>query len=167
MRPVAIVLLTALLTLVIAALARAPYTPPRSDDAILRFSWRMSVSARENCRPRTQAELDALPVHMRTPEECTRDVARYVLVTRIDGLPVDTVELFRGGVKGDRPIFVLTERTLAPGLHRVHVDLERLTGAGTEALAALDTTLAMHAGAVQLIVFDPDSGRLTARSSAP
>jgi hypothetical protein len=159
-------LCTAVLTLVIAAFARAPYTPPGSDDARIRFSWRMSIAARESCRPRTPAELDALPVHMRTPEICTRDVARYTLITRVGDVGADTIHLVRGGVKGDRPLFVLEERTLSPGAHRIRVDLERTTDV-TEVLATLDTTLVMESGAVQLITLDDTEGRrLVARSPA-
>src|SRR5688572_29218669 len=117
--------LSAALTLPLAALARAPYTPARADDAVLRFSWRMNVTARENCRRHTQAELDALPVHMRTPEVCTRDVARYMLITRVGAAPADTVQLARGGVHGDRPVFVLEERVLPPGEHRIQVAVLR------------------------------------------
>ena len=161
-----IALCTAALTLPIAALARAPYTPPGGAEAGLRFSWRMSVSAKENCRPRTSAELAELPVHMRTPEVCTRDAARYALITRIDDVAADTIQLVRGGVKGDRPLFVLEERTLSPGQYRVRVNLERMTDSGTEVLAALDTLLRMEAGGVQLITLDTEARRLSARSSA-
>lgn len=159
------ILCAVVLTFPIAALARAPYTPPGSGDAILRFSWRMSVSAKENCRLRTQAELDALPVHMRTLEVCTRDDASYLLVSRINGMPADTIHLVRGGVKGDRPLFVLKDRMLPPGRHRVRLELERITDAGTEVLAALDSTLALAEGRVQLVTLDAEARRLTARSS--
>ncbi|CAN5656976.1 hypothetical protein BH23GEM9_BH23GEM9_36210 [soil metagenome] len=160
-----IVLCTALITVPIAALTRAPYTPPGAEAAILRFSWRMSVVAREDCRPRTTQELDALPVHMRTAELCTRDRARYVLITRVDATAPDTLELLRGGVKGDRPLFVLEERTLAPGRHRVAIDLYRLTDNAGELLASLDTVLALEPGEVQLVTLDSEGRRLTVRSS--
>jgi hypothetical protein len=165
MKRVWIALCTAALTLPVAALARAPYSPPGAVDAGLRFSWRMSVSAKENCRPRTPAELAALPIHMRTPEVCTRDVASYALITRIDDITADTIQLVRGGVKGDRPLFVLEERTLSPGRHRVRVHLERMATSGTEILAALDTVLSMDAGAVQLITLESEARRLSAKSS--
>ena len=49
-------LMTALLVLPIAALSRLPYSPAGAEDAVLRLSWRMSVSAKEQCRTRTQEE---------------------------------------------------------------------------------------------------------------
>lgn len=166
MRRLLIVLCTAALVLPIAALARLPYDSAGADDARLRFSWRMSIAAKETCRPRTQAELDALPVHMRTPEVCTRDVADYSLITRVDGLRTDTMELVRGGVKGDRPLFVLEERTLPPGEHRIHVVLERRTATGaTSSLAALDTTLRLRRGHVALVTLDGEAQRLGVRAS--
>ncbi|HSJ10414.1 MAG TPA: hypothetical protein VK928_10885, partial [Longimicrobiales bacterium] len=149
-----VILASAALTLPVAALSRAPWTPPGADTATLRFSWRMSVKAQENCRARTQEELDALPVHMRTPEVCTRDDAAYVLVTRIDDTTPDTVHLLRGGVKGDRPLFVLEERVLPPGVHRVGVELQRITTEGAESMAALDTELELRPGGIALVTLD-------------
>jgi hypothetical protein len=161
-----VVVASALLTLSIAALARAPYTPPGASDAILRFSWRMSASAREHCRPRTQQELDALPVHMRTPDVCTRDTDRYILVTRIDDGVADTLDLVRGGAKGDRPIFVLDERRLSPGTHRVGVELLRLDSAGAATVvASLDSVLVLRRGGVQLVTLQDDGRTLAVRSS--
>jgi hypothetical protein len=161
-----IVLASALTTLSIAALSRAPYSPPGRDDALLRFSWRMSVAAREHCRARTQAELDALPVHMRAPEICTREEATYALVTQIDELDADTLPVARGGAKGDRPIFVLEQRVLTPGSHRVRAHFYRTTNTSdTALLAGLDTTLVMERGGVQLVTLASESRRLTVRTS--
>ena len=169
---------TTAVVLTFAALSRAPYTPPGADAAVLRFSWRMNVAAREDCRPRTQQELDALPAHMRTPEVCTADRATYSLVIRIDATEQDTIDVVRGGVKGDRPLFVLEERRLRPGRHRVEVGLHRVTDTsdrdgrhvegrsrGDELLASLDTVLDLEAGAVQLVTLGGESRNLTVVSS--
>lgn len=166
MRIAILVLCTALLVLGIAGIARAPYTPAGHDQAWLRFSWRMTVAAKEHCRPRTQQELDALPVHMRTPEVCTPDTASYALAVAIDDQPVESIELARGGLKGDRPLFVLEQRALSPGKHRIRVAVERRNGTGTQGLAALDTTLALEHGTVQLITLAADGRTLEARTSA-
>lgn len=163
MRHVAAFAVALAMTVGLAWLARAPFSPPGGEAAVLRLSWRMTVTAKENCRPRTQAELDALPVHMRTPEVCTRDDASYILVSRIDELPPDTSHLIRGGVKGDRPLFVLEDRTLEPGRHRVRIQLERTTAQASELLAAIDSTLMLDAGRVQLISWQEGTDRLRAR----
>ena len=157
-------LATALLTIPIGALSRAPYTPAGAADSRLRLSWRMNVSGMERCRMRTQAELDALPVHMRSPQVCEQDDASYILVTGIDGSAPDTVHLLRGGVKGDRPLFVLEDRTLPAGTHRVRVALERTGGSVPPAvLASLDAEIELAPGSVVLVTLDPDGRTLVVR----
>lgn len=161
MRPLAAAVATALLVLPLAALTRLPYTPPGAGDAMLRLSWRSIVSGSERCRDRTPAELDALPVHMRTPQVCTTDPADYMLTVRVGGVS-DTLRLLRGGVKGDRPLFVLEERRLPAGRESVAVGLLRQAPDGVSVLAALDTVLGFEAGRVRLVTLDPD-GRLVVR----
>lgn len=162
-RAAAMFALSAAVAFGIAALSRAPYSPPGGDAALLRISFRTTVSVRERCRPRTREELDALPVHMRTPEICTAEAATFFLIASIDDARADTLELVRGGVKGDRPLFVLDERPLPPGRHRVRVELLRAgADSGQRVLAALDTVLSLQAGAVGLVTLD-GAGRLVAR----
>lgn len=164
MKAVGMFVCSAAVTLLIAAAARAPYTPPGSEDAVLRFSWRMNVTARENCRARTQQELEALPVHMRAPQICMRDVANYVLVTRVDSGAPDTLPITRGGVKGDRPLFVSEDRTLPPGPASITVELLRTAAGDVAVLARLDTTMTMQSGRIQLVTLDAE-GRLILQSS--
>lgn len=163
MRAASMVLATALLMALLGAFTRLPWTPANADAAMLRFSWRTTVTARESCRARTAEELDALPVHMRTPEVCEPDRASYSLVIRIDDATPDTLHLLRGGVKGDRPLFVLEERTLPPGRHRVSVELLRINGTAEPLAAPLDTVLELSAGTVRLITFDPVARALIVR----
>jgi hypothetical protein len=160
------VAVAALMVLPLAVLSSAPYSPRGADAAVLRLSLRMAIASHEDCRTRTQQELDALPVHMRSPEECTRDAASYEVIARIGPLPPDTIRLARGGARGDRPIFLLNERTLPPGQHRVRVDVQRRNGshATENILAGLDTTLTLERGVVQLVTLDR-GGRLVTRTS--
>jgi hypothetical protein len=163
MRPFTMLLAIAALMLPFAALTRAPWTPPGASDAVLRFSWRMSITAKGECRPRTQAELDALPVHMRTPEACAPDTSTYVLITRLDRGRPDTLHLLRGGVKGDRPLFVLEDRRLPPGHHLLSVQLLRLGIDGTEVLSSLDTALALVPGGITLVTLDAEARKLVVK----
>lgn len=157
--------MTSAFVLLLAGLARAPYQPRGSDEALLRFSWRLPAPVREDCRRRTADELEALPPHMRTAEVCERVVARYAMVTQIGDGAADTIALRGGGVKGDRPLFVLLDRPLEPGRHPVRVTLTRsIPGAASEPLAALDTVLAMRPGHVQLVTLEPETRRLVVRS---
>jgi hypothetical protein len=163
MRLLWMLLATAALTLPFAALTRAPWTPPGADDAVLRLSWRMSITARGTCRPRTQAELDAQPVHMRTPEVCASDTSTYVVITRLDDSRPDTLQLLRGGMKGDRPLFVLEDRRLTPGRHALGIRLLRVGDDGTEVLTSLDTTLVLESGRIALVTLDAGATRLIMR----
>lgn len=160
-------LVTVIMTVGIGWLARAPYEPPGSDSAILRLSWRLRAPVAETCRPRTQTELDALPVHMRTPEVCQSRTAVYDLSVQLDSLKADTSRVLQGGAKGDRPLFVLKEMALEPGPH--HVRIRFASGAGVPAaepvVLALDTVLHMHAGAIALVTLGSDGRTLIVRQS--
>lgn len=160
------VAVAALMVLPLAALSSASYSPRGADAAVLRLSLRMAIASRDECRARTQQELDALPVHMRSPEECTRDAASYEVIARIGSLAPDTIRLARGGARGDRPIFILNDRKLPPGQHHVRVDVQRRNGAhpAENVLVGLDTTLVLERGSIQLVTLDR-SGRLVARTS--
>ncbi|HEX6308128.1 MAG TPA: hypothetical protein VFZ69_08075 [Longimicrobiales bacterium] len=162
------VLVTALAATGIGWLSRAPYDPPGNDAALLRLSWRFRAEASEQCRPRTQAELDALPVHMRTPEICEKELHAYLLVLRIDDGAADTLRVLPGGLRADRPAYVLRDTALAPGPHRIHVSFFREdTGAGRAPPALqLDTALHMTRGAIDLITLDAPARRLVVRRAA-
>jgi hypothetical protein len=178
---------TAVLVVIIAALARAPYSPPVTGDAVLRLAWRTNTLVREICRPRTPAELEALPVHMRTPEECTRERSEYRLVVAIDGERPDTLRVAGGGLRGDRPVFVMQERLLPAGEHDVRVTFapwtdhdDALLGPDTATVFGVDTTDALRLSAsaalrldtsllfvrghVHLVTLDTEGRRLVVRS---
>lgn len=161
------VLVTAIMTVGIGWLARAPYQPPGSDSATLRLSWRLRAPVAETCRPRTQAELDALPVHMRTPEICSSHSAAYDLIVQVDSLTADTLRVLQGGAKRDRPLYVLKELSIEPGPHHVRVRFASGTGVPAEesVVLALDTVLHAHAGAVVLVTLGPDGRTLIVRQS--
>jgi hypothetical protein len=144
--------------------ARAPWTPPGADAGLLRLSWRLRGERIERCRPRTPSELEALPVHMRTPELCEGHLVAYHLSLSVDGSVPDTATVVPGGARGDRPVFVFRERSLEPGEHRVRVELRRADGADGVPLT-LDTVLTAFAGAVELVTLDPATGRLVHRRS--
>lgn len=170
-RTLALVLVSALATVSLGWLARAPYHPPGSDVGLLRLSWRLRGDRVEHCRPRTQAELDALPVHMRTPEICEGRLVAYRLIVQVDRARSDTVRIMPGGARGDRPVFVLRDTPLAPGPHHVRVSFTREDASDDDERAssgalAIDTALVAEPGAIHLITLSPDADELVLVSPA-
>lgn len=179
----ALILVTGLATLGIGGLARWPYQPPGRTAALLRLSWHLRGERLERCRTRTQAELDALPAHMRTPEVCETRPLAYQLVVQLDEERPDTSLILPGGVKGDRPLFVLQDRIMTPGAHRLRISFTRLKGEHRErgveherdadrersdqrgpAQLALDITVNAIAGTIELITLDDESHRFVHRT---
>ncbi|HEX6590267.1 MAG TPA: hypothetical protein VF039_14775 [Longimicrobiales bacterium] len=170
--------------------SRVPHDARGADAATLRLSWRMPGGSAQVCRDRTQAELDALPVHMRTPQVCETRLTTYLLETRVDDGPVLSRRLRPSGARGDRPLAVWQETRLSPGRHRIAIRLTREGGAyaghgrddddGYEDDAeddrgdhddddrddddalALDAVVEAHAGRIVLVTLDQARG-LTVR----
>jgi hypothetical protein len=188
-RGAVLVVTSAVLLLVVAALSRTLYDPPGGDEGVLRLSWRFRGERVEACRQRTEAELAALPAHMRTPEVCSGRLAAYRVIVRIDDAPADTARVLPGGARGDRPIFVLRDTRLEPGTRRLrvwfgpdeaneddtggHEGGGRAVSAGdrTDGVAVgngvlhLDVTVLARPGAVHLVTIDPSGPRLVHRTS--
>jgi hypothetical protein len=168
-RAVAAALVTTAVVLGTGWLSRAPYAPAAGDTGMLRMSWRLRAERAQACRPRTPAELAALPVHMRTPEVCDGGLVAYRLVVRIDdGIP-DTTRVTPGGARADRPLFVLREAPLPPGPHRLRIRFERERASPADPPPiTLDTVLHAAAGRIELITIDPASRRFVhVRPAAP
>lgn len=141
--------------------SRAPYDSPGADAAMLRLAWRMPGGAAQVCRDRTQAELDALPAHMRTPQVCETVAIAYRLETEVDDVRVDERRLRPTGARGDRPLAVWLELPLEPGAHEVEVSLVR-EGGETEDDLELEADIDASAGEIVLITLN-DEGRLEVR----
>lgn len=122
MKTILRVIIAAAALLVLGALSRIPYDADGADAAMLRLSWRTRGEAVEACRDRTTEELEALPVHMRTPQVCTTRVASYRLQIRVDDGPTITRDLKASGARADRPVYVLWQQQLTPGIHRIRIE---------------------------------------------
>lgn len=166
-RTLAAIIVTGAFVLGIGWLGRAPWDAAHSDAGLLRLSWRLRDAGANVCRQRTQAELDALPVHMRTPEVCEHHGGAYRLVVRIDGR-ADTARVVAGGVKSDRPVYVFWERPLQPGVRDVHVEFRRTADVPgrPSLLLEMQTVLDARAGAIELVTLEGEPPRLVHRGSA-
>lgn len=171
----------AVVTIVAAwALAASSGVPVRwhADDAAeLRLSWSGRPERIETCRMLSEDELAQRPAHMRRSMECEGRSATYDLRVSADGVMLDSLVVRGSGARGDRPAFVLRRYQLEPGMRRVRVTLARrepvdpaadTAPATTSTLArhvALDTAIAVEAGAVVLVTYD--AGRFHATFARP
>ena len=139
--------------------------PVRSNEpeAVVRLSWRLEPIRVEECRTLTSEEQARLPAHMRRTEECTGNFVDYALHFVVDGVPVvDTVS--PSGLRRDRPVYVLVDRSVSPGAHEVDVTFTALLpdGSQTDGPTRLTWSGAMElqAGEVGLITLDEAGGSL-------
>ncbi len=99
---------------------------PAGDQAWIRLSWSARPERVEQCRRRSDEELAARPEHMRLRLECTGTFARYRLRLSVDEAEVLSEIVRGGGFRHDRPMHVLHEAAVRPGLVRVRVSLVRI-----------------------------------------
>lgn len=170
------VLRTALALAVAAALTAllvvgsgAPYVDRGDDGALIRLSWRAVGERVEECRQPTEAELAALPPHMRQREICEGRLAPFRLDVSIDGAPRFVGEIRPAGAREDRPTYVLHEFPVAPGAHRVRVRFATVrpdAAPGAAPPLTLDATVVVEARDIALVTLDDASGSLRLRSRA-
>jgi len=153
-----------------AALSRLPTHFAASDDALLRLSWRMTGVTAQACRTLSPEELEKLPVHMRNPRACIGHIASYVLRVHLDGALAAQDTVRPAGARGDRPITLLRDLPISPGIHRVAVAFDALLPEGVdpppEALRSLAWNGEVDAGprGVALVTLDPEGRRLEYRT---
>jgi hypothetical protein len=157
------VLVTTTAMVLLGALSRAPFHQPSSDQALLRLSWRLRGERTEVCRDRTPEELAKLPVHMRTPQVCSGHLATYDLRIRVDSSREIVRTIEPEGARSDRPLYVLHEIALSPGVHRVQIRFSR-KGSGDSAAYEMDSLLTAKPGDIELVTIDHQLNRLVHRS---
>lgn len=91
----------------------------------LRLSWGARPERIEVCRTLSEAELADRPEHMRQRVQCEGSTATYTLQVRIDGAIIDARVLRGGGLRHDRPMYLLDDLAVAPGEHHLVVTLTR------------------------------------------
>jgi len=104
--------------------------------AHVRQSWSARPQRVEHCRRLSDAELAALPAHMRLRMQCVGGFARYLLTLTVDGRQVASDTLRGGGLRHDRPIHVFDERTVPTGTRRLRLEVTRLDSTATNTAEA-------------------------------
>jgi len=104
----------------IGALAHLPLGEP-SSAAALRVALRTQRARVELCHDRTDAELAALPAHMRQRRICEETAADYHLVVRVDGVGRLDRRITHSGIRHNRPLVVDALLEVTPGEHDVEI----------------------------------------------
>lgn len=166
----------------VAALSRVSYAPAGSEDAVLRLSWRVRGERVEECRKLTEAELAALPIHMRRSEVCEGRVLPYHLHVEVDGRTLADDTIHAAGAREDRPIYVYREVPIGPGAHQLSVRFVQAPRGGGSAAGAEDggagdpltprrleltEAVRLRPGDVALVTYDPDRRVLVVRLPDP
>jgi len=158
-RLLAATFLSSALLLLVSVGSRMPWQTGERERGVVRLSWRMRPEHIEHCRDRTQTELGALPVHMRTPRICETRAVPYRLIVMIDGAIADTAIVLPGGAKHDRPLYVFRDWSLVPGRHHVSVTFGRNDG-NSDTVLRFDRELRVFRGKIELITLADDASRL-------
>jgi hypothetical protein len=165
--------------LAMGALTRFAYTAEPGDQAELRLTWRARTAPVEECRRLTEAEREALPIHMRREVVCEGRVSSYRLDVVVDGETRHSSTVKGSGARGDRPLYVFDAIRLDPGLHDVHVVFERVGSADPDAAPSepearsssvpdrleLRERIELEPREVALVTYDATDRRLVLRQS--
>ncbi len=116
---------TGLMLVLVAAASGPEWRYHTGDSARVRLSWGARPERIEICRTLSEAELADRPEHMRQRVECEGTSATYALAIHIDGQLIDSRMLQGGGLRHDRPMYLLDDLVVAPGEHRLVVELTR------------------------------------------
>ncbi|MDX2059074.1 MAG: hypothetical protein SFV24_14805 [Gemmatimonadales bacterium] len=118
-----------------AWLSAAPIRPALGGRAVVRLVWSGRPERIDECRRLTDAELEAVPAHMRLRVKCEGRTVPYALRVVVGDREVLLDTLRGGGTRHDRPIHLFQDIALDAGEHRVRITVERLDSASATALA--------------------------------
>jgi len=118
----------AMAVMALAAGSRVPWQWSDDDHAVVRLSWRAPAPRIEECRPLTDEEKAARPVHMRRDSTCVGRGVDFRLEVDLDGRPVVRDTIAGSAEIGDRPVAILQEIDVEPGTRRLVVRFDPLEG---------------------------------------
>ena len=110
------------------------------DTARLRLSWSARPERIEVCRTVSAEELAEREEHMRQRVECDGRFATYALRVESDGQVIGETVVHGAGLRHDRPLYLLREYDVAPGVHRVRVSFTRREKTDDDAAAFAKVT---------------------------
>ena len=131
---------TALVLGLIVRASAAPLPFHNGAAARLRLSWSARPERIEVCRTLSAEELAQREEHMRQRVECDGHFATYALRVESDGRAIGETVVHGAGLRQDRPLYVLREYDLAPGVHRVRVLFTRREKTDDDAAAFAKAT---------------------------
>jgi hypothetical protein len=181
-RAAGVVLATGSLAL-LAALSGWRYRVHADELSLLRVAFSARPERIERCREVSEEELARRLPHMRQRIECTGHSATYRLLVGLDGRIVTDQVIRGGGARQDRPVSLLVEHPVPPGLRRVMVRLERVEPADSSGPAPADSTrrarqlplppslsvvdsIEFNAGRVVLVTYDSEARQLVLRTQS-
>ena len=138
----------------------APVSRMKPGAGRLRLSWSARPERIEVCRTLSDEELAQREEHMRQRVECTGRSATYALRVEADQLILHDAVVRGGGLRHDRPLFVLEDLDVEPGQHRVQVNFTRRESDGGAVTigngAARDADTGLFAGRARREVVERD-----------
>lgn len=126
---------TAVLLVALAWSSSVPVRQRGAGRAWLRLSWTARPERIEVCRTLSAEELAEREEHMRQRVECDGRFATYLLRVQSDGRTVHESTARGAGFRHDRPLYVLHELDLAPGVHHLQVSFTRRERTDNDAAA--------------------------------
>ena len=144
-RAARVVIAIVISALVLGLLARASAAPlpfHEGTTARLRLSWSARPERIEVCRTLSAEELAQREEHMRQRVECDGRFATYALRVESDGHVIGEAVVHGAGLRNDRPLYLLREYDVSPGLHRVRVSFARREKTDNDAAAFAPTASA-------------------------
>jgi hypothetical protein len=137
-RPIRWMLSVAITIAALLSLARAsavPLSPSSAARARLRLSWSARPERIEVCRALSREELERHEEHMRQNVECDGRFATYALRVDADDQTLHESVVRGAGLRHDRPIYLLRDIDVDPGVRRIRVSFVRREKTDNDAAA--------------------------------
>jgi hypothetical protein len=116
-------------------LSGAPLRARGNAAARLRLSWSARPERIEVCRVLSAEELARREEHMRQRVECDGRFATYELRVDADGRPLHRSIVRGAGLRHDRPLYLLQELDVRPGVHHLQISFVRREKTDNDAAA--------------------------------